>query len=346
MKKIEELSKEEAQRALELHRNAFIFDGVSLFYNLQEGYFQRMLKAGVNATNITVAGKNTPFWEALKRMDFMISTIERNPNMMLARCSKDLDEAKKGDRVALIAGFQGSCAFNYALNYPSGESDLGLLRTFYRLGLRVSQLVNNNKNPLGDGCAERTDSGLSNVGVEVVKEMNRLGMVIDLSHTGMATSMDIIEFSRTPVVFSHSNARSLCDNVRNATDEVIQAMAEKDGVIGVVAYPTFVKWEHPTIEDLLDHIDYLVKLIGIDHVGIGTDFIEGYSDEYIVKTFTGSRPDVWGTPEQYSGYPERIDSITKLPNITKGLVARGYSDQEIMKILGENFLGVFKMCLK
>jgi len=225
--------------------------------------------------------------------------------------------------------------------------NLDLLPVYHRLGLRILQPTYNERNVFADGCGERSNGGLSRLGLELVERMNRLRMLFDCSHLGVQDTLDGCEYSDFPVA-THSNARSLCDNVRNRTDEEIHAIAEKGGVIGVVAFPSFVKWtkmeqgERPTIEDVLDHIDYISDLVGVEHVGIGLDLIEGWPLER--HRLLDRRPDIWGrpTPQGTYDYPEGLDSIDKLPNLAKGLIARGYSDREIRKILGENWLRVFR----
>ena len=203
---------------------------------------------------------------------------------------------------------------------------------------------------IGDGCGERTNRGLTFSGLEVVNEMNRLGVLVDLGHCGDATTMDGIKYSKKPPVISHSNVRALSSSLRNKTDEQIKTLAEKGGVMGVTSRPTFVKrGVKPTLEDFLDHIEYIKRLVGIDYVGLGLDFVEKFQENKPISTkpkflaWRTRRPDIFGAPEDFENtYVEGIESVSKLLNITRGLVARGYSDEEIQKVLGKNFLRVFK----
>src|SRR5207249_2922710 len=175
-----------------------------------------------------------------------------------------IEAAKRAGKVAVVLQFQGGTPLDYNAN---------LVEAFYRLGVRVIQLTYNERNPLGDGCTERTDAGLSDLGVRVIAEMNRLGVAVDLSHVGYRTSMEAIEASAAPVIFSHSNARAVCDSARNLTDDQMRAAAARGGVIGVNAFPAFVaRHQAPTVEHLLDHIEYMVRVVGDDHVGLGFDF--------------------------------------------------------------------------
>jgi membrane dipeptidase len=157
--------------------------------------------------------------------------------------------------------------------------------------------------------------------------------------------MEDMEYSSDPVVFSHSNARALCDNPRNIRDDQIETLAKKDGVIGINAFPAFVsKKPEPTVQDFLGHIDYIADLVGTDHVGIGSDFLEGATLEeykYLIKSY---KPEA--VPKWPWVFPEGIRSVSDFPNITKGLVDKGYSEEEIKGILGGNFLRVFKQVWK
>jgi membrane dipeptidase len=202
------------------------------------------------------------------------------------------------------------------------------------------------KNLVGDGCLERTDCGLSNFGMDVIQEMNQLGILIDLSHVKRKTTLEAIEVSKKPVAFTHANARGIWDHPRNKTDEEFKLLAEKGGVTGVNAYPTFVSPGKPTIKEMLDHVDYLVNLIGIDHVGIGTDYIEGQPREYFMtrrgeiglgcKFPEGVAPATWPWV-----FPEGITSVADFPNLVTGLAEKGYGPEEIRKIMGGNFMKLF-----
>ncbi len=168
--------------------------------------------------------------------------------------------------------------------------------------------------------------------------MNKLGMVVDLSHVGYKTSMEAMEASESPVIFSHSNAWKVSPSKRNIKDDQIKALAKKKGVIGVVNYPGFVKWENPTLNDLLDHVDYIANLAGTDHIGIGFDFSEpGDLESY---KYWGYDPDTYLIPPW--DHPKGLEDISKAPNFTQGLIDRGYPEKDIKKILGENFLRVYK----
>jgi microsomal dipeptidase-like Zn-dependent dipeptidase len=225
-----------------------------------------------------------------------------------------------------------------------------MLEVYHALGIRFMQLTYQRRNLVGDGCGERTNAGLSKFGVEVVKELNRLGIVIDLSHVGVRTTLETIELSAHPVAVTHSGVRALCDTVRNKTDEELKALAARGGVIGIPPKSGFLTEnglrEGTTIDDYIKHIDYVADLVGIDHVGIGTDV--GDERKYTVErmsAFNQRYPEVAiidGDLRTEVMHTAGLQSPGTLYNITAGLVRRGYSDADIRKVLGENFARVFR----
>ena len=292
-------------------------------------YFKEMQQGGVTGTNVTVGLAFDFFYGAVKNIVDRYRSLDENPDLaFLATTVEDLRQAKQENKVAIMLGFQNSTPI---------ESNLYLLDAFYKMGIRIIQPTYNERNLYGDGCDERVDAGLSRFGFRMIERMDRLGIVIDLSHVGEKTSLETIENSKNPTIVSHACARAVCDNVRNKSDDLIQALAEREGVIGITGFPAFVTADpDPTIEQFLDHLDYVIDLVGADAVGFGLDFYHGLED--LVEPFIARRPEVWGT--RYT-YPEGIQTVTDIPNITRGLVSRGYTDDEVLKVLGENFLRVF-----
>jgi len=269
------------------------------------------------------------------------SRVARNSDVALDTFSfREVTEAKRQHKVAYIRGFQNTLPL---------EGNVELLNVFHRMGVYIIQLTYNERNLVGTGCGEKKDEGLSRFGVSVIERMNSLNMMVDLSHVGDTTTNEAIEIARYPVI-SHSNARSVCNNPRNKPDEQMKAVAEKDGVIGIVAFPSFVKWtetergERPTITNVLNHIDHMVKLVGAKHVGVGLDLIENAEEkEYraLIK-----RTDIWGKPNPKTknpyAYAMGLETISDLPCLAEGLVTRGYSDTEIGDILGANWVRVIQ----
>ncbi|MEM2082221.1 MAG: membrane dipeptidase, partial [Candidatus Bathyarchaeia archaeon] len=213
---------------------------------------------------------------------------------------------------------------------------------FYGLGVRAMGLTYTVRNLFGDGQAERADCGLSRFGLEAIGRMNELGILIDLSHAGPRTALEAIEASRDPVAITHAGARALQPTVRMKPDEEIKALAERGGVIGIEAAPnTLSSGPRMGIEDLLNHVAYCVRLVGADHVGIGTDTLFG--DHVGLHEVILERIGMKGLiPGGTRGYVEGIESPAEWENIIRGLVRRGYSDSEIEKIVGGNFLRLFE----
>lgn len=225
--------------------------------------------------------------------------------------------------------------------FPSWQ----VLESAYDLGLRMVQLTYNTMTPLGAGCSERTEAGVSALGAEAIRRMNEMGIVVDTGHCGHRTTMDACRISRGPVVASHSAAAALHDHDRCKSDEAIRAIAATGGVVGVVALPTFLgKGPDLSVETLLDHIDHIAGLVGAEHAALGTDWPMQIPDELmdvvsgLVRSLGATDYDIEDTPRTLAGF----DDYRDYPNITRGLVARGYADEQIRGILGENFLRVFQ----
>lgn len=217
----------------------------------------------------------------------------------------------------------------------------------YNAGLRTLMLTYNRMDYVGGGCTERIDVGLSSYGVQVVERCNALGLIVDTSHCGRQTTLDACKFSKTPVLANHACASGVYNHARGKDDDELRAIADTGGVIGVVVLPAFLTDKpNPTIDVTLDHIDYIARKVGWEHVGIGTDHpmaMTRHLSETAVGRFAaevGFRPEdgLSGPQKTLIGYEDGRD----LPNITRGLVKRGYSDEQIKGILGENFMRVFE----
>ncbi|PKM82104.1 MAG: peptidase [Firmicutes bacterium HGW-Firmicutes-13] len=247
--------------------------------------------------------------------DQLIRTLQDcREEIELVRSSDEMEDALKKDKIAAFISIEGGEAL---------EGSLAVLRVLYSLGIRFLTLTWNHRNQIADGVGEKeTGGGLTRFGREVIKEMNRLEMVIDVSHLSEAGFWEVMELSESPVIASHSNAAALCSHPRNLKDEQIKALADKGGLIGINFYPPFVGSQKADIPFLLDHIDHMVNLVGIDYIGLGSDF------DGIKETLVG------------------LEDVSKLPNLTHELITRGYNDKDIKKIYGENFLNFIKKNLK
>jgi membrane dipeptidase len=216
----------------------------------------------------------------------------------------------------------------------------------HTLGVRIIQLTYNERNLVGDGCYESTNVGLSRFGRDVIREMNAAGVLVDLSHCGEQTTLETIEFSEFPVAVTHANAYALFPHPRNKSDAVIRLLAERGGVIGANAYPLFFRNGYvTTIAEYLDVIEYLIGLAGIDHVAIGTDFCHGRSPEWfrwVNSTSHGRRP-----PDRMPEIPHPhrqlvgFEDARRFGDLCAGLFERGYSESDVRKVLGENWLRLF-----
>lgn len=334
------LSKEE-ENALELHRKLIVINASTVIKYSSE-HFENVKAAGLTASNHTVTRPPSLLRDAIQEISECFKWMSSYPDeCLLVRSANDIRKAKREGIAGIILGPQN-------INFI--ENDLDLLRIFKSLGITISQLTYNELNLVGGGCTEKKDPGLSNFGLNVVEAMNRVGIVIDLSHCGTQTTMDAIEASKDPVVVSHASPYAICQNPRNKTDEHIQALAEKGGVFGLTAYAPITEVKknvHPTIDEFFTHLNYVVDLVGVSHVGIGTDHEETQTVESLIA-FETAYPDVVGiyTHEKGGRYVRGMESITCFPKITAGLLSRGYSDEEVSKILGGNFLRVFDKVLK
>jgi membrane dipeptidase len=363
------------QEALKIHRKAIVVDTHNDITSMMidDGYdlgvssvgkyhtdLARMKEGGLTAEFFSVyvdrkyATAGGSARRALDQIDLVYRASERYPDkLMMATTVADIRRAKKQGKVAALMGIEGGHAI---------ENSLMALRDFYRLGVRYMTLTHNNTNDWADACCDKPlNNGLSDYGREVVREMNRLGMLVDISHVSDKTMSDVLDVSTAPVIASHSSARALSDHPRNIPDDLLKRIAKNGGVVMVNFYPVFIdpkalaankernerlkpqmdalterfkddpkrlNEEQQKILDanplpptplsvLIDHIDHIAKVAGIDHVGIGSDFD--------------------GVPS----LPVGIEDISKLPVITYELLRRGYKEQEIRKILGENFLRAF-----
>jgi membrane dipeptidase len=343
MEPLDRLSQAHRNRALTLHRDAVVVNALDSTRIAQgdKVYIQKLKQSGVTAINHTVAATEGMV-EAMQSIVDWWRVYQRYPEeIIVGRAFNDILRAKHERKVAVFFGFQDTAPM---------EGHMQMFKIYHALGIRFVQLTYQRRNLVGDGCGEPTNAGLSKFGVEVVKELNRLGMVIDLSHVGVQTTLDTIEVSERPVTVTHSGVRALCETVRNKTDEEIKALAARGGVIGIPPKSGFLKPDGlktgTTIDDYLNHIDYVVNLVGVDYVGVGTDV--GDERKYTrdrMAQFNQKYPEVAIIDEDLRTdvmHTEGLQSPGTLYNITAGLVARGYSDEDIRKIIGGNFLRVFE----
>ena len=323
-------------KATQLHAESIIIDCLNISNWQQPEVFANLRRGGLTVINATIAVWEN-FTETLDAIARWYRRFERYADTIIPiKDITDIQRAKAEKKCGIIFGFQNSSPV---------EDDLRRLSLLHELGVRIIQITYNNSNFVGSGYVDSPDYGLTKFGVDFITECNRLGILIDCSHVGYKTTMDAIDASTKPIAFTHAGPRAMCDHPRNKTDEQLKALVTKGGVVGVNAFPWFLAaGSQATLSDFLDTVNYMVKLIGIDHVGIGCDFIEGQSREWFRWLFTGRNTDK--VPDYQIDwpviYPKGLQGAADFPNLTRALLQRGYSETDVKKIMGENFLRLFR----
>lgn len=324
----------------QLHQSAIVID-VTCPLAKDPKYVDWWRDGGATAIAPTITGMAGNARSGFAMIGGWQRYVRERDDAVLVLSAADIERAKADGKIGIILHCQGTAII---------EDELDLLDAYQAAGLRVVQLCYNRKNLIGDGSGERTDSGLSHFGLKVVERLNALNMVVDCAHTGHQTSMDAVDASAAPVVISHANAYGVQDNARNITDELIRAIAASGGVIGTVGFPPFLTWEgQPSLDQFIDDIAYKADLVGIDHVGIGIDYYLGQhpveDDEVAMVRYQQLIDQGHWQPAEYPPppykFPAGIETPRTLPRLTEALVARGFSEPDIRKILGLNWLRVY-----
>ena len=291
-----------------------------------------MRKAGLTAAHVTLAAFENYTQVAANFVLWERAIDENSDILMRVHGVDDILAAKSQGKVGIIYGFQNATPI---------EDELAYVKVFRTLGIRIIQLAYMYQNLVGAGCLEPRDPGLSAFGRDLVRELNHRHVAVDLSHCGVRTTIEALEVSERPVLFTHANPRAVVDTPRNKTDEALRLLAERGGVVGAVTFPTFVAKQNPTLDDWLHHVDYLVELVGEDHVSIGTDFVEGQPEGFLDRGL-GRYVPAGMVPTWPWIYPDGIRTVDDFPNITAGLLKRGYKPETIAKILGGNLVRVLR----
>ena len=333
------LTKKQEERAARIHREALVVDthcdtlmkltpqprGSPPARRLGErsdtGHIDlpRLQEGGVDCQTFAVyTGKrvNQPdaTLKVLQMIDVYYSECNANDGIVPVYSHDEILKAEKAGKVAALLAIEGAEPL---------QGDIGVLRVLHRLGVRMLSFTWNWRTPFADGLdAKRSGGKLTDLGVEALREMERLGMVLDVSHISDSCFWDVVDLKDGAFIASHSNCRDVCDHQRNLTDDMIRALADHGGVMGMNFAPSFVDKDEATVERVVDHIDHVVDLVGPDHVGLGSDF------------------------DGIGSTPIGLEDASKMPNITRELVKREYSDDDIVKILGDNYLRVFKTILQ
>lgn len=298
-------------------------------YNIEEvdNIFPRFREVGVNFMSLTLsagAGASTSVEALIERIGRVKREIrERSDWLVFASTVEDIRKAKADNKLAVNFNFQETLPF---------VRNVDLIQIYYDLGIRQALLAYNQKNMVGDGCNERTDAGLSNFGIDVIKEMNRVGMLVDGSHCGHRTTMEAMEICEGPFIFSHSNPFAVFNHFRNIKDDQIKACAASGGVIGVVGAGGFLDDINASTESIFRCLDYLVEHAGPEHVGLGLDYAEDIEGAYAMRK---KAPTAWPNTVKYN-YAGAEQAV----GLTEMMIDHGYPDDAIINILGENLARV------
>ena len=316
-----------------LHRELTVVDGL-VVANFGRAIFEDMRRGGLTAANCTCS-----IWEGFRAtMDNVARWKgwfrEHSDLITQVTASADIARAKREGKTGIILGWQ---------NLTGIEDQLGYLQLFKELGVGIMQIAYNTQNLVGTGCYESRDGGLSDFGHEVIAEMNRLGILCDLSHVGAKTSEDVIKASKKPVAYTHCLPGALKAHPRNKSDEQLRFIVERGGFVGVTMFPPFLRrGTESTVDDYVEAIEYVIQLCGEDQVGFGTDFTQGY-DRQFFEWITHDK----GYARKLTEFgeivnPAGIREIKDYPNLTAAMQKRGWKESRIRKVMGENWVRLLK----
>ncbi len=323
-------------QAKDLHHSALVWDNhVCMPPRVDESdmvHLSSLAVSGINTAHVNIGDAELSLETQIRLAAHYRHWIERHSNhYVLALNTEDIRQAKRDNKVAICFDVEGM----YAL-----DDQLSLISLYYDLGVRWMLIAYNLGNKVGGGCHDNLDQGITQFGYQVLDEMERVGMIIDCSHTGYKSAMDVLSYCKKPVNFSHANPKSLLDHPRNIPDELIIACANTGGVVGINGIAHFLGGA--TVENMLRHIDYCVQLVGAEHVGIGTDHVFDRGDSFTM-TLKGA-DHIW-PPEHYAGNFKTV-KLSVFPKLTEGMFRMGYSESVIKGILGENWLRVAEQVWK
>lgn len=323
----------------------FVFDGLNASLVSRE-QAEITLKGGVSAVNLTVTDVFVGLAPLLVELEQNRQRVQAISDIaMVCTSVADLEEARRTGKLGYVFGQQNSLVV---------QDDLRLLETLKQLGIRILQPTYNQRSAFGHGApfVGDADEGITDLGRAWVEEMMRLRLVIDLSHCGGHRTADgYLQAAKGPVVFSHANAFAVCPSLRNKTDEHIRAVARTGGLIGAVMWSPAVRHDkRPTMDDFLNHLDHMIRVGGVEHVGWSSDITEGKfpSKEKWEKSYgpKGYDPTITGVLGDWYTHEDRMNvdyaSLGHTPRIWDGMKARGYSASDIEKVMGGNWLRVFR----
>jgi membrane dipeptidase len=298
--------------------------------NADLSQLQRYKDAGVNFVSINIGMDMDAFDKVIHVLAGFRKHIQSHPeDFVLAQTTDDIHAAKKANKLAISFDLEGSEPL---------AGNINMVSFFYDLGVRQMLLAYNKDNRASGGCME-DNIGLTDFGAQVIQEMNRVGMVVDASHMGYKATMETYEISSTPVIFSHSNPREVRENPRNITDEQIKACAGTGGVVGINGIGDFLGGTDS--ETVVEHIEYVIDLVGPKHVGLGLDYV---IDKQELIDYLEGYPEIF-PPEMIQDYLAFVEP-EQIPEIAELLLRRGYNEDAVRGILGGNFLRVAEQVWK
>lgn len=318
-----------------LYRDALVWDMVFIYepdMGNAANLFDRYRAAGTNFISVHPAGDRHNVGDAVKRIARCRADIKAHPNAMLVESVDDILAAKAHGKLAVGIHLEG---------FRCLERDLNLVDAYYQLGVRFVHPIFNLTSEIGGGCADRYETGLTKLGVAMVKEMNKVGMLVDGAHAGYRSTLDMMEVSSAPVIFSHLAVHAVHPHMRNVKDDQIKACAAKGGVIGITSAGFYLGAATP--ERYFQHLDYVAQLVGHQHVGIGLDYLDNVAP---LVAFIAARPDEWPGAAQGAWEPMAFMPPERMADVVGLMLKHGYTDAEVRGILGGNWLRVCRQVWK
>ena len=319
--------------------NKIIIDGLQ-YINWDRALFEKTRDSGIHAVHVTIA-----YWENFREVIHNISQWHRHFEnhadlIMPIRCAADIDIAKTENKLGIVMGFQ---------NCSPIEDDLALVQVLHELGVRIMQLSYNNQSLLATGCYEENDPGITRFGKQVIKEMNRVGMVIDMSHSAEISTLEAIELSERPIAITHANPSFFHPALRNKSDTVLKAISESGGIIGFSMYPFHLKnGSDCTLEEFCQMIVQTAEMVGPDQIAIGSDLCEqwGYDTLEWMRsgrwTYAADYGEGSADNKAWPKQPDWFGGSQDIMNIAKGLKEVGMAENDVDKVMGLNWYNFFK----
>ena len=320
------------------HQSLFI-DALQ-YNNWSEEVFQQINWGGISAIHVTIC-YHEDFQEMVQNViDWNRRFEDYSALIFQGRTASDVLKARKEGRTAIFFGFQ---------NCSPIEDNIGLVEVCHQLGVRFMQLTYNNQSLLGTGCYEENDPGITRMGKQVIKEMNRVGLVVDMSHSAERSTLEAIEISERPIAITHANPTFWHPALRNKSDEVLKALGESGGMLGFSVYPHHLKGGSScTLESFCNMIADTADLMGINSIGIGTDLCQNQPDSVVEwmrnGTWTNDR-DYGEGSASFAGFPDQPEWFRDnrhFVNIASGLLSKGFSNEDVELVMGKNWLNFFE----